>query len=60
MFRYYFELEEYKRRQEEEKKHQEAAQGWSQPSASASASAANTVSVPLREISSNQPKPVEV
>ncbi|XP_018571871.1 protein FAM177A1 isoform X2 [Anoplophora glabripennis] len=53
--RYYFELEEYKRRQEEEKKQKDAAQGWSDPSA-----AATTVSVPLKEILSNQPRPVEV
>ncbi|KAJ8933488.1 hypothetical protein NQ318_016868 [Aromia moschata] len=47
--RYYFELEEYKKREEDQKKRQEAEQGWSQP-------AAATVSLPLKDISTTQPK----
>ncbi|KAJ8919491.1 hypothetical protein NQ315_002112 [Exocentrus adspersus] len=55
--RYYFELEEYKRREKEKQQEQEQAQGWSQ---TPTASTVTSVSVPLKEISSNQPKPVEV
>ncbi|CAH0559870.1 unnamed protein product [Brassicogethes aeneus] len=47
--KYYFELEEYKRRQEQLKLRQEQGEGWSEPS---------TV-VPLNEISTKQPEPAQ-
>ncbi|KAJ8981152.1 hypothetical protein NQ317_013817 [Molorchus minor] len=50
--RYYFELEEYKKREKEKQQGEDAERGWSQPSGS-------TVSMPLKDITS-QPKPVEV
>nr|XP_023018548.1 protein FAM177A1 [Leptinotarsa decemlineata] len=44
--RYYFELLEYKRREEEKLRQQEEVKGWSQP-------AATSVSVPLNEVKSS-------
>ncbi|KAG5886448.1 hypothetical protein JTB14_012860 [Gonioctena quinquepunctata] len=49
--RYYFELEEYKRREEVELKQQEERQGWSQPA---------TASFPLNEMNTSTPEPVNV
>ncbi|XP_056645433.1 protein FAM177A1 [Diorhabda sublineata] len=50
--RYYFELEEYKRREEQKRRQNELASGWSQPT--------NTsVSVPLKDMG-NSSQPIDV
>ncbi|XP_049825853.1 protein FAM177A1 isoform X2 [Aethina tumida] len=48
--RYYFELEEYKRREEQKEKRKEQEQGWSEPSNA----------VPLTGFTTKQPAPVAV
>lgn len=51
-FRYYFEIEEYKRREEQKLRQQEREGGWSQTSNT-------TVSVPLKEMTKGA-QPIDV
>ncbi|XP_060530844.1 protein FAM177A1 [Cylas formicarius] len=51
--KYYFELEEYKRQQEQEKKIEELQKGWSEP-------ADSVINIPLETVATSQPKPVNV
>lgn len=53
VYRYYFELEEHKAREEERLKQEDEEKGWSQPSNA-------SVTVPLNNEVSSQPKPVNV